>query len=99
MRNYISVAYWTLRLLMAQLQKLIAAFRACSGPYPWSDFEAMIELLGYKRLKASKTSGSRRKFRHPETRHKIMCHEPHNGEMGPRFVKEMQENLKRQGLL
>ena len=79
---------------MARLDKLIAAFRGCAGPYPWKDFEAMIKLAGYVPIKRGKTSGSRRRFRHPETGHLIICHEPHDGEMGSSFVSDMQDKLK-----
>jgi hypothetical protein len=84
---------------MTQLDSLKVAFRACQGPYPWSAFATMIGQMGYEPLRKGKTGGSRRKFQHVTTKHKIFCHEPHDGEMGPKFVGEMQEALKRQGLL
>jgi hypothetical protein len=79
---------------MARRDKLIAAFEACTGPYPWSDFELMIKQAGYVPLKAGQSAGSRRRFHHPTSGHLIMCHEPHDGEMGPKFVREMQEKLR-----
>ena len=84
---------------MVHLDKLKLAFKMCRGPYPWRDFETMITQMGYVRLTTGKTGGSRRKFRHPDTMHKIICHEPHDGEMGTSFVKAMRENLEEQGLL
>jgi len=84
---------------MARLDKLIEKFRACRGPFPWREFVAMIEGLGYERLESGKTGGSRRKFYHPKTKHKILCHEPHDGLMKPAFVEEMQTQLTGQQLL
>lgn len=81
---------------MARVDRLIAAFKACTGPYPWRDFAAMIRLAGYVPVKIGKTAGSRRRFRHPDTGHLIICHEPHDGEMGPGFVREMQDKLRNQ---
>jgi predicted RNA binding protein YcfA (HicA-like mRNA interferase family) len=79
---------------LARSEKLVEAFKGCTGPFPWSDFVRLITLLGYESVKTGRTAGSRRRFRHRETGRLIICHEPHDGEMGPRFVREMQEKLR-----
>ena len=84
---------------MSRFEKLRAKFRACRGPYPWSDFITLITAMGYEKTVAGKTGGSRRKFIHPSSGHIISCHEPHDGEMGRSLVRELQEKLKAEGLL
>jgi hypothetical protein len=84
---------------MAQLSKLVAAFKACRGPFPWSDFERMIRLMGFGEVSTGATAGSRRRFIHRENRHKIICHEPHDGQMGPKFVRDERKKLEEAGLL
>jgi hypothetical protein len=84
---------------MAQSDKLKAAFKECKGPFPWKDFVTMLGQMGYEALRSGHTAGAGRKFRHPATGHKIICHEPHNGEMGRKHVKAMQDSLDGQGLL
>lgn len=75
------------------LPKLVAAFKNCSGTFPYREFVAMIGLLGYVPLKRGKTGGSRRKFIREETGHKIILHEPHDGQMGPGTVKAIRDQL------
>jgi hypothetical protein len=84
---------------MARLDKLKAAFRRCSGPYPWSDFESMILGMGYERIRSGKTGGSRRKFHHPGTGHTIFVDEPHDGEMRRGMVRRLQDELSARGVL
>ncbi|HEX2652747.1 MAG TPA: hypothetical protein VHN11_03755, partial [Xanthobacteraceae bacterium] len=67
---------------MASLAKLQAAFKNCTGPFPWRKFETLLNGLGYKLVKAGKTGGSRRKFYNENLQHFIWLHEPHDGEMG-----------------
>ena len=82
---------------MAQLDKLKAAFKACNGPFRFSDFERLLRGLGYERT--GKASGSGRKYFNKITGHLIMLHEPHSGEMGRGMVRRLQEELEGKGLL
>jgi hypothetical protein len=79
--------------------KLRASFKACRGPYPWSDFVRLLQLLGYAQLKTGKTTGSRRKYYNAQIDHLVMLHEPHGKEMGRGLVRAMQKSLKLKGVL
>lgn len=82
---------------MAQLSKLIAAFKACSGPYPWRKFAQLLAKLDYELLPTGATGGSRRKYYNKKTKHLIMLDEPHDGEMGPSMVRRLQRELQEVG--
>ena len=82
---------------MARLDKRTSAFKACRGPYPWWEFEKMLFGLGFEELKAGKTGGSIRKYRHSKTGQIIRLHEPHDGEMGPDMVRRLQSDLSNGG--
>jgi hypothetical protein len=84
---------------MVQLPRLSASFKACSGPYPWRDFEKLLRGLGYEELPRGKTGGSRRKYKNTETGHLIMLDKPHDGEMGPSMVRRLQGELEDRGIL
>lgn len=84
---------------MVQLPGLIEAFKACSGPYPWRDFEKMIRMLGYDELPTGKTGGSRRKFKNAETGHIIMLHKPHGAELGAGTVRTHRSELEARGII
>jgi hypothetical protein len=79
------------------LEKLLAAFRACNGPYPYGDFVRILWGLGYERI--GKTKGSVRKFFNQKSGHIIRLHEPHNGEMGIGMVRRLKDELSNKGLL
>lgn len=84
---------------MAQLSRLSASFKACTGPYPWRDFAKLLGQLGYVELPKGQTGGSRRKYKNPETGHLIMLDKPHNNEMGPGMVRRLQRELEDRGIL
>ena len=84
---------------MAQLVREIAAFKSCSGPFPWKDFVWILGQLGYELKKAEKTSGSRRKYYNKRTGHLIMLDEPHDGEMRLGMVKRLQRELQEKGVI
>jgi hypothetical protein len=74
---------------MSQLSREVAAFKACSGSYPWRDFAWLLGQLGYELKKSGRTSGSRRKYYNQITGHLIMLDEPHDGEMRRGMVKRL----------
>ena len=82
---------------MAQTDRLIEAFKSCAGPYPWRDFEKLMRALGYE--KSPSGGGSGRKFKHPDTKHLVMLHEPHDGEMKPGMVRRLRDELEDRGIL
>ncbi|WP_441241350.1 type II toxin-antitoxin system HicA family toxin [Tardiphaga sp. 768_D3_N2_1] len=84
---------------MVHLPGLIEAFKACSGPYPWRDFEKMIRMLGYEELPTGKTGGSRRKYKNPHTGHIIILHKPHGPELGAGMVRNHRKELEDRGII
>jgi HicA toxin of bacterial toxin-antitoxin, len=79
--------------------ELIETFKACSGPFPWRDFEKMIRHLGYEELPHGKTGGSRRKFRNPNSGHLIMLHKPHGPEIRTDLVRIYRTQLEESGII
>jgi hypothetical protein len=84
---------------MARLDLEIAAFKFCTGPFPYRDFVWIIAQLGYEPKKAGKTGGSRRKFYNPKSGHLIMLDEPHDGEMRRGMVKRLRQDLQDKGVI
>jgi len=84
---------------LARLDKLARDFKACTGPHPFRDFERMILAMGYEVVESGKTSGSRRKYCHKDTKHLLMLDEPHNGEMGLGMVRRLRKQLEEGGAL
>ena len=81
------------------LEKLKARFRSCSGPFPWRDAAALLAGLGYSPLPTGRTGGSRRKFYNSVTGDMIMMHQPHDKDMKPWLVRQLQKHLSDKGLL
>lgn len=84
---------------MTRQEKRLEAFKECEGTFSWSELEGLLIGLGYERIKAGKTGGSRRKYIHTETKQVIMLHEPHGDEMGKAMVKRLKEDLSSQGII
>jgi hypothetical protein len=83
---------------MSQSQ-LKAAFKSCSGPFPWRKFAQLLRGLGYEQLPTGKTSGSRRKYFNQATKDMIFLDEPHDGEMGPSMVRRLRKELEEKGVI
>lgn len=84
---------------MARLDKLAREFKACTGPYPYRDFERMVQAMGYEAVASGRTGGSRRRYHNRETGHTLMFDEPHDGEMGPGMVRRLRKDLEQGGAL
>jgi hypothetical protein len=84
---------------MSRLSRELAAFKNCSGTFPFRDFAWLLEQLGYEQKKPGKTAGSRRKFGNKVTGHVIMLDEPHDGKMRPGMVRRLQQDMHDKGLL
>jgi hypothetical protein len=84
---------------MARLEYEIAAFKHCTGPYPYRDFARLLGQLGYELKRAGKTGGSRRKYYNAKTGHLIMLDEPHDGEMRRGMVKRLQQDMQDKGVI
>lgn len=84
---------------MSQTEKLKSDFLSCAGEFPFRDFVRLLAALGYQPVKKGKTSGSRRKFYHPDDKHILMLHEPHSGRLGPGTIAVLREELRLKGKL
>jgi hypothetical protein len=84
---------------LARLDKLARDFKACTGPYPFRDFERMILAMDYERVAAGKTGGSRRRYYNKDKDHLVMLDEPHDGEMGLGMVRRLRKELEEGGAL
>jgi hypothetical protein len=84
---------------MSRIFRATAAFKNCSGSYPWRDFVWLLQQLGYELKKSGKTAGSRRKYWNKDTGHIVMMDEPHDGEMRRGMVKRLQQELQDKGLI
>jgi len=82
---------------MGRLEKLIADFKACSGPFPYRDVQRLLGMLGYAE---SSGKGSGRRFHNSSTGHLILLHEPHPGnDIKPYLVRQIREKLEEKGLI
>jgi hypothetical protein len=85
---------------MSQLvHRAIAAFKDCSGPFPWRDFVWLLGQLGYELKKVGRTAGSRRKYYNEQRKHLIMLDEPHDGQMRRGMVKRLRKELEDEGVI
>jgi hypothetical protein len=84
---------------MSQLDKLKRSFRDCRSTFPYCDLERLLVAVGFERIRAGKTGGSRRKFMHRTVQEMIFLDEPHDGEMRPAMVRRIREQLENLGLL
>lgn len=84
---------------MTRLLKLKTAFKNCNGPYPYTKFVSMLEMMGYESLNTGKTAGSRRKFWNSEKQHLIMFHAPHKSELGAGTLKALRKDMIDKGVI
>lgn len=82
---------------MSQHDKLVAEFKACTGPFPYKDVQRLLAGLGYVETSGK---GSGRRFHDPKTGHIIRLHEPHPGkDILFYLVKQIRASLEEKGLL
>jgi hypothetical protein len=84
---------------MSQKEKLLAAFRACNGPFPASDLTSLLRHLGYREVKLGHTAGSARKYFNPSTGHIIRFHAPHGPEVKSYVVRDVRAALEERDLI
>lgn len=83
---------------MTQLDKLLDAFRVCTGTFPYKDAVRVLIGLGYEETKTG--GGSRRRFVHTETQRIIRLHQPHpSPDLKMYMVKQLQDALIEAGEL
>lgn len=85
---------------MTKAEKQLARLLARPSDFTWSELETLLGNFGYEILNAGKTSGSRVRFIRPETKHKILLHKPHPGEILRKYqIDYVLESLREQGLI
>lgn len=84
---------------MSRLEKLLTKLQSSSRDFDIHDLEALLNLLGYKRLEQGKTSGSRIRFVCKDRR-AILLHSPHpHKTLKPYQIRDVINALKEEGLL
>jgi hypothetical protein len=85
---------------MGKLDKIISKFKDPKSVIVYNELEYLLGQIGYLEKKTGKTSGSRKAFIHPKTKHIIRIHKPHPGNELKSYVKEfIITELIEQGLL
>lgn len=72
---------------MSKLEKLIRKLLNPSSIITFQELEYLLKKHGYKEKKTGKTSGSRKAYINPQTRHIIRLHKPHPGNELKKYVK------------
>ena len=73
---------------MGKLKNIISKFKDPKSVIVYNELEYLPGQLGYFEKKTGKTSGSRKAFIHPSTKHIIRIHKPHPGNELKRYVKD-----------
>lgn len=84
---------------MARKDKLIEKLRRHPRDFTWDELVSLLKSLGYKFIKPGKTTGSRRRFLHPD--HGVIClHQPHPGNVLKKYqADQILEVLEQEGLI
>ena len=91
--------YKSERLSMGKLKKLLERLVSEPKDFTWDEFESLMSVLGYKKCKSGKTSGSRRRYKHAVMA-PIILHEPHPQRILKHYQLEIIiERLEKEGIL
>lgn len=84
---------------MTKIDKLRKRFLSKPKDFTWDELKVLLMGFGYKEFNSGKTSGSRVRFIH-DNYGDIMLHKPHpNPELKSYIMKQITEQLKKEGLL
>jgi len=84
---------------MTKVDKLRKRFITKPKDFTWKELKSLLMGLGYEEFNAGKTSGSRVRFVH-ELYGDIMLHKPHpNPNLKTYQVRQLLEQLEKEGLL
>lgn len=84
---------------MSRHDKLVKRFKAKPKDFTWRELERLLGSLGYKKVKAGKMGGSRRRFVHPGGS-TISLHKPHPGNLLKLYqVEQVLETLNQEDLI
>ena len=85
--------------IMTKIDKLRKKFLNKPKDFTWAELKILLNGWGYVEYNGGKTSGSRVRFVH-ECRADIMLHKPHpNPELKSYIIKQIIEQLNKEGLL
>jgi hypothetical protein len=85
---------------MSKLEKLIQKLLNPNSTFTFQELEYLLGKFGYIEKKTGKTSGSRKAYIKPKTKHIIRIHKPHPGNEIKRYVKKyINAELKKEGLI
>lgn len=84
---------------MSRKEKLVSRLKQKPKDFTWSELTMLLRSLGYRRIKAGKTGGSRYRFVHPLAP-PISLHKPHPQNTVKRYViDDLLMLLESEGLL
>ena len=84
---------------MAGIEKLLERFLSVPKDFTWEELLRVLTHFGFKKIKAGKTGGSRRKFV-DEKQNLISLHEPHPKNIMKGYaIRQVIEHLKAIGQL
>lgn len=82
---------------MPKLEKLIDRLKSKPTDFKWAELQSLMGKLGYEEVTGN---GSRVKFVHPKTGHKLSLHKPHpRPEIKAYLIQYLVEALTEQGLI
>ena len=81
---------------MSKFDKLIKKLLNSSSTITFQELEYLLGKMGYEEKKTGKTSGSRKAFINPKSKHIFRIHKPHPGNELKKYVKNyIAKELKR----
>ncbi|MGN7986037.1 type II toxin-antitoxin system HicA family toxin [Pedobacter sp. 22226] len=84
---------------MAGIEKLLERFLSAPKDFTWEELLRVLTHFGFKKIKAGKTGGSRRKFV-DEKKNIISLHEPHPSNIIKEYaIRQVLLDLKAKGHL
>ena len=83
---------------MSRREKLLKRFLSKPADFRFDGMERSLTDLGYEKMRAGKTAGSRLAYVHKESGHIIRLHRPHPGKVMKRYQLDLvEEALKEKG--
>jgi len=83
---------------LSRSDKLIARFKTVPADFTWDELASVLGFLGYEKISAGKTSGSRQKFMN-EKKEILSLHKPHPGKIVKKYViEQLLDSLKDRGI-
>ena len=92
-------SYTTESTFMSKREKLTKRLLSKPKDFTWDELESLLNLLGYKKARPGRSSGSRRRFMHA-TMPPIVLHQPHPSNVLKQYQMEtIIEALEKEGIL